>query len=381
MTGLDWVIVGVVLLLALFGYGQGFITGLLTLAGFALGAYLGTRLAPLLLDEGSKSPMAPLFGLMGALLAGGILASGFEGVGSAVRARLIPPPLSVVDGLLGAALIALVGLGVAWVLGAVALQNGSRQIRRDVQRSEILSRLNDVLPPSGPLLGALARFDPFPRIEGPSADVPAPRGAILRDPEVRAARASIVKIQGTACGLGVEGSGWVAGPSLVVTNAHVVAGQDDTQVFLRGEGPGLEARAVHFDPENDLALLRVSGLSARSLPLAGDPESGTAAAIMGFPLNGPFDVRAGRIGPTARVVSRDAYGRGPVTREMTSLRGLVRSGNSGGPMVDGEGRVVTTVFAARTSGTRGGYGVPNRVVRKALDGPTRARVSTQGCSE
>ena len=380
MTGLDWVIVGVVGILALFGYGQGFITGLLTLAGFALGAYLGTRLAPLLLHDGSKSPMAPLFGLMGALLAGGVFASGLEGVGSVVR-RAIPPPLHILDGLLGAALIAAVGLGIAWVLGAVALQNGSRELRRDVQRSEVLSRLNELLPPSGPLLGALARFDPFPRIAGPNANVPAPRGAILRDREVKAARASVVKIQGTACGLGVEGSGWVAGPSLVVTNAHVVAGQDDTRVFLRGEGPALDARAVHFDARNDLALLRVSGLSAPSLPLAGDPASGTSAAILGFPENGPYDARAGRIGPTASAVSSDAYGRGPVTREMTALRGLVRSGNSGGPMVDAEGRVVTTVFAAKTSGTRGGYGVPNRVVRRALGGPTRARVSTRGCAE
>jgi S1-C subfamily serine protease len=164
-----------------------------------------------------------------------------------------------------------------------------------------------------------------------------------------------------------------------VTNAHVVAGERDTRVLLRGRDPGLPATAVHFDPRNDLAILRVSGLDARPLPLAGTPESGRSAAILGFPLNGPFDVRPGRLGPTRRVRSSDAYGRGPVERSMTALRGLVRSGNSGGPMVDGEGRVVTTIFAATTSGANGGYGVPNAVVARALadaGGP----VSTGPCA-
>jgi S1-C subfamily serine protease len=186
-------------------------------------------------------------------------------------------------------------------------------------------------------------------------------------------------VLGTACGLGVEGSGWVARPGLVVTNAHVVAGQDDTRVLPRGRGPGLSAHAVAFDPRNDLAVLRVEGLGAAALPLAQDPRPGTSAAILGFPHNGPYDVRPGRLGETRTTVTSDAYGRGPVQRRLTSLRGVVRSGNSGGPMVDGRGHVVTTIFAATTTGTRGGYGVPNALVRRAL---TRAgsEVSTGPCA-
>jgi S1-C subfamily serine protease len=274
-------------------------------------------------------------------------------------------------------LTACVGLLIAWVLGAVALQ-ASPDIRRDVQRSAILRQLNAVLPPTGPLLNTLRALDPFPRIDGPEARVPPPRAAIARDPEVAAASASVVKILGTACGVGVEGSGWVAEPGVVVTNAHVVAGQDDTRVLARGNEPGLEAQAIFFDPRNDLAILRVDGLDAPELPLARDPEPGTSAAILGFPLNGPYDVRAGRVGDTREVVSQDAYGRGPVRREIVSLRGAVRSGNSGGPMVDGAGRVVTTIFAATTSGPRGGYGVPNAIVRDALAG-ARGPVDTGPC--
>jgi S1-C subfamily serine protease len=188
----------------------------------------------------------------------------------------------------------------------------------------------------------------------------------------------VVKILGTACGVGVEGSGWVAEAGVVVTNAHVIAGQQDTRVLPEGEEPGLPAVAIAFDPRNDLALLRVGGLDVPPLPLAGEAEPGELGAILGFPLNGPFDVRAGRLGQTRSVVSQDAYGRGPVRREVVSLRGAVRSGNSGGPMVDGRGRVVTTIFAATTSGPRGGYGVPNGVTREALAG-ARGPVSTGEC--
>jgi S1-C subfamily serine protease len=377
LTGIDWVIVGAVVLLALFGWAQGFISGALALAGFAAGAWLGTRLAPLVLEGGSESKWAPGFALVGALVAGGVLAAGFEGVGARLRAKLRSPAFAAIDGVLGAVLTACVGLLIAWVLGAVGLRAGP-DIRRDVQRSAILQRLNAVLPPTGPLLNTLRALDPFPRIDGPQANVPPPRAAIARDPQVAQARRSVVKILGTACGVGVEGSGWVAADGVVVTNAHVVAGQDDTLVLPGGAGPGQDAQAIAFDPRNDIAVLRVSGLDAPSLSIAPDPRSGTSAAILGFPLNGPYDVRAGRLGQTREVVTQDAYGRGPVRRSIVSLRGAVRSGNSGGPMVDGAGRVVATIFAATTSGPRGGYGIPNAIVRARLAG-ARGAVSTGPC--
>jgi S1-C subfamily serine protease len=306
-----------------------------------------------------------------------------ETAGIALRASLRLPGLAAVDGLLGALLSALVALGLAWLAGIVALQTpGATSLRRDIQRSEILRRLNDVLP-SDDVLNLLAHFDPFPHVDGPAAAVPPPPPGIARDPQVRAAEASSVKIQGTACGLGVEGSGWVAREDLVVTNAHVVAGESDTTVQVRGTGPKLGATVVAFDPSNDAAVLRVPGLGAPALELAADPATGTPAAIVGFPRNGPLVVRPGRLGQTRTVVSQDAYGRGPVQRLMTSFRGRVEPGNSGGPMVDGGGRVVTTVFAAATrTRTRGGFGVPNQVVRRLLGNvaPPGSAVSTGPCT-
>ena len=204
------------------------------------------------------------------------------------------------------------------MLGAVALQTpGAGQLRDDIQRSVILQRLNQLLPPSGPILNALARFDPFPQIDGPRADVPPPTGGIAARPAAcAAARTRVVRILGTACGLGVEGSGWVAAPGVVVTNAHVVAGEDDTRGAGARRRPGPDrARRSHFDPRNDIAMLRVAGLDAPALPLAPDRAArAPPAAILGYPENGPFDARAGRLGETREVLTEDAYGRGPVRR-------------------------------------------------------------------
>ncbi|MEA2281252.1 MAG: hypothetical protein QOK21_1859 [Solirubrobacteraceae bacterium] len=379
MTGLDWIITGAALLLILFGWAQGFVTAALALAGFALGAWIGTRIGPSL--AGRDSPWAPAFGLLGALLGGAILAAGFEGLGSKLRVSLrVLPGLTALDGLLGALLTVCVGLGVIWLLGAVALQHGG-DARREVQRSAILSRINGLVPPSSGLLSAIANLDPFPRIDGPSAGVPPPSAKIASDLDVKRAANSVVKILGTACGAGIEGSGWVARPGVVVTNAHVVAGEHDTHVQVRGHGPSLGAAVIAFDPHDDVAILRVDGLQAPALPFA-TPHTGASGAILGFPLDGPYDVRAGRLGVTRTVITQDAYGRGPVRRTIAALRGAVRPGNSGGPMVDGAGRVLTTVFAATTRGPRGGYGVPNAQVRAALSraGGAAGAVSTGPCA-
>src|SRR4051812_29605202 len=139
VTSLDWVIVAFTLVLAFAGARQGFVVGALSLAGFALGAVIGTRLGPVLLPEGSSSPYAPLFGLVGALAGGAILATGLGGLAQALRGTIRLPAFAVVDGVLGAVLSALVALGIAWIAGAAAVQvPGQRDLRREVRRSAIL---------------------------------------------------------------------------------------------------------------------------------------------------------------------------------------------------------------------------------------------------
>jgi S1-C subfamily serine protease len=368
MTPLDWVIVVFAAGMIVAGYGRGLVVGGLALLGFAIGAFAGSRVGPMLLEEGSSSPWAPLVSLVCILLLGALVATFLEVLGIQIR-RGLRGPVSVADGIGGALLVGALALGIAWLLGAVALQTpGARELREPIQRSVILRELNAVLPPSGPILRALARFDPLPQLSGPGANVSPPDAAIARDPEVRAAGEGVVRVLGTACGLGVQGSGWVAGDGVVVTNAHVVAGQDDTVVDVGGDGGDLDAEPIWFDVRNDIALLSVPDASGTpALGLIEDPAAGTAGAVLGFPENGSFDVRAARIGATRTAISRDAHGRGPVQRTITTFRGLVRSGNSGGPLVDGDGRVLGTVFASATDSAQPeGFAVPNAVVADAL---------------
>ncbi|HEX5375318.1 MAG TPA: MarP family serine protease [Solirubrobacterales bacterium] len=379
MTVLDWAIVAFTVAVALWGYRQGLIVGTLTLLGFGLGAFAGSRIGPLLLSQGSESPYAPLCAALGGLLAGAVMAVTLESFALGLRTRLIRGKgLHLADGAGGAALIASVALGLVWVFGAVALHApGTAQLRADVQRSVILRSLNDVLPPSGPILNALNRVDPAPTIAAPPTHVTAPDPAIAGDPDVLRAGGSVVRVLGTACGLGIEGSGWVAAPRLVATNAHVVAGEDDTTVTTL-DGASIEAVAVHYDPANDLALLHV-GADLPVLPMATEPEAGTGGAVLGYPENGPFAISPARLGETRETVAEDSYGHGPLPRSIASLRGSVRSGNSGGPLVDEAGRVLATVFAATTSGTPGGFAVPNQVVAAALRDAT-GTVDTGPCT-
>jgi S1-C subfamily serine protease len=384
VTGLDWLIVAFAIAMGFWGYQQGLLIGLFSLGGFAIGAFLGSRLGPALLPEGSHSPYAPATALAGALLIGGIVAVSLEGLAVALRRRLLGAAgrrraVALVDSTGGAALLAALALGLAWLFGAVALNApGAKGLRKAVQQSAILRALNNAFPPSSSLINALNRIDPRLSISGPSPNVAAPDSKVAHDPDVRADEPSVVRILGTACGLGVEGSGWIAAPGLVVTNAHVVAGETDTTVTPPGSD-ALPATAVHYDPTNDLALLRVSGLSGRPLSFAPQVRSGTAGAVLGYPENGPFTISPARVGATGPVVAQDSYGNGPVTRELTAVRGEVHSGNSGGPVVNGAGQVMGTIFASTTEGKPGGYAVPNDIVARALSDSTGAQ-STGPCT-
>jgi S1-C subfamily serine protease len=284
-------------------------------------------------------------------------------------------PLSGLLTLGGSAAIA---IALAWILGAMVLRApGAPELRREVQRSLIVRELNQVLPPPGPVLDVLDRVDQMPRIAGPTTPVAPPDPAIASDPDVRRVSRSVVRVLGTACGLGVEGSGWIAAPGLVVTNAHVVAGEDDTTVTTV-DGASLDVTPVRYDPTNDLALLRIDA-SIPALRIAADPHPGTPGAVLGYPENGPYAVAAARLGDTSTVISEDAYGNGPIHRSIAFLRGSVRSGNSGGPLVDSRGHVMATVFAATTSGPPGGFAVPNDVIQEALRAST-APVDTGPCT-
>jgi S1-C subfamily serine protease len=376
VTLVDVIAVVVIVLTALNGLRRGLIAGALSIAGLAAGAYLGARLAPDLLSR-DESAYTPLVALGGALLGAFVVQAVASIAGGFARGSLLAvPPLRILDTAGGALLGAAVGVALVWVAGAVALNlPGQTDLRREVQASHILRRLNRDFPPQQ-LMDAIARVDPFGSVVGPDANVPPPDSSLLRMPGVQTAAGSVLRVTGTACGLGVQGSGWIAAPGLVVTNAHVVAGVHDALVD-RQDGRERPAEVVSFDPTSDVAVLRVAGLEGRPLALA-EPQRGAAVVLLGYPLNGPFTAVPARVGQTARVLTEDAYGRGPISRSVTTLRALVRHGNSGGPAVDSRGRVRTVVFASRV-GSEGGYGVPPGAVRRALDRVASKSVSTGPC--
>ena len=377
MTWVDWAVVAFAALLAIRGAQQGFVAGALSLLGFVVGAVVGGRLGSAVLQSGSHSRYAPLIALGGGILLVVLFQALGLRIGLELRSEVLRiPELRSLDTAGGVLLGAATGLFLAWVVGVVALQlPGQTALRRDVQRSFVLRQLNSLLPPST-LLQALARFDPFPAIGGPSAQVPPPSPQVLRLPGVRAAAPSVVRILGTACGLGIEGSGWVAAPETVVTAAHVVAGEDDTTVNPNGSNAELRGQVIGFDPTNDIAVLRVPGLGRRPLRLV-DARPGASVAVLGFPEDGPFNATPARIGTTITALSTDAYGRGPVSRAVTSLRGTLRHGDSGGPAVDSNGAVETVVFASRVGG--GGFGVASSAVRNDLAN-AKGPVSTGACA-
>jgi S1-C subfamily serine protease len=377
VTKVDLIALGFVSLTAFIGWKKGLVASALSVAGIVFGAWLGSRLAPQLLEGGTKSPYTPLAALAGAAVGAILLETLGTLAGSSLRARIGKPRLSTFDSAGGLVLGTFAGLAVIWVAGAVALLlPGQTDLRRGAQGSALLQRLNEVVPPTN-LLNALARIDPFPTIAGPPASVAAPDPGLAKSVGVRRASPSVLRVLGTACGVGVEGTGWVAQRELVVTAAHVVAGQDDT-IVERQSGDRLPADVVAFDRENDIAVLRVKNLGLRALPLA-DPKRGAAVAVLGFPENGPFTITPARIGSTSFVLAEDAYGSGPVTRAITSLRGEVRHGDSGAPAVDARGAVESTIFAARL-GSTGGYGVPADVVRADLRTARNTPVSTGDCA-
>jgi S1-C subfamily serine protease len=381
MATLDLIIALFVFLAVLRGARTGFLAGVFSLVGVVVGASVGSRIAPSLMpDDGN-----PIYGAgitLGSILAFAVLGEVVaRTIGGSLRNRLSSPTSEALDGLGGAALGFALSLVLVWAVGVFVLQSPPLAgLDPAMRESRILHSLNERMP-SGLLTQAVADLQPLPQIQGPEPDVAAPSGSIVRDPDVQAASARTLRVTGIACGYGVEGSGWVAGRDLVVTNAHVVAGESATRVQVGGAGQRLPAEVVVFDEKNDIAVLRVNGLGMTPLRLTA-PRPGEAAAVIGFPENGPLDIEPARTGTTRRVISSDAYNRGPVERIVTTFRVYVRPGNSGGPAVNADGRVVSTIFASRTDSDNAGYGIPSRIVRRDLRtaaGRTTP-VSTGGCA-
>ena len=392
MNLLDWCLVLVAVAYALSGYWQGFITGAFATIGLVLGGLLGIWLAPHLLGDAAPSLWVSLAALFVVLVCASFGQAILQFAGSKVREQITWQPIRALDAIGGSALSVVAVLTVTWMLGVAVSGSRIPGIAPLVRDSKVLTRVNDVMPPQAQ--GLLRGFDRvvgssfFPRYLEPFAPerivpvAPAP-GNVVDNQAVMDAEPSVFKIRGNnTCGDGVEGSGFLFASHRLMTNAHVVAGVRRPQVRVgRHDVP---ATVIYYDPRVDIAVLDVD-IVGPTIRFDTDPggQSRQAAVVLGYPNDGPFDAQPARIRIQQRLRSPDIYGRGTVTREVFSLRGLVRPGNSGGPLVSLKGQVLGVIFAASVSDKQTGYALtadqvgPAVVAARAENLP---RVSTGGCA-
>jgi S1-C subfamily serine protease len=390
---LDWLLVALVVAYAISGYWQGFIAGAFATAGLLLGGLVGIWLAPRLLGQSAQALWVSLAALFVVLVCASFGQALLQYVGARVRSGLRWQPVRALDAIGGAALSMAAVLVVAWALGVAVSGARVPWATAEVNESAVLERVNSVMPEHA--VSALNDFNDvvgssfFPRYLEPFATerivrVGRPPANIARDPDVVAAGDSVYKIRGeNVCARGVEGSGFLYGPGRVMTNAHVVAGVSRPTVMVgRREVP---ATVVYYNPATDVAVLAASGLTAPPLRFDQSPRparAGQAAAVLGYPLDGPFQVAGARIRGQQRLRSPDIYNSGTVVREVYSLRSQVRPGNSGGPLLSLSGQVLGVVFAASVTNGDTGYALTaDQVTSAAAAGlASSTAVSTGSCA-
>jgi S1-C subfamily serine protease len=358
----DVLVVLWVAIFAIQGAYRGLVAQALSLVGLGIGALAGSWIAPRFLAE--NSAWVAFASLVGAIVGAALLGAASATLAQSPRRFLaLRPGLRVLDSAGGSALGGALGLALAWLVAVVALHQPALGFRKDVRDSTILPKLMRAVPPDR-VLSALNRFDPFPELAAGGAPLPPPDASVLQSAGAKAAAGSVVKIHGTACGLGTQGSGWVVRRGLVATNAHVIAGERDTRV-LAPNGQTLDAQTVYVDGQNDVALLRVPSLAVSPLAADSGESFPKTVVILGYPRDGPLTGTAATAGAPRSVIAPDAYDRHVGAREVVPLRGKVQPGESGGPVVNGRGSVVAMVFAGAKNGPSG-FAVPVELVLRGF---------------
>ncbi|MER7915039.1 MULTISPECIES: MarP family serine protease [unclassified Streptomyces] len=365
MDLLDLLLVLVILLYAASGYRRGLVAGCVSLAGFVGGAVVGVWALPWVTGQVARgTATATVLAVLTVLVPAAV---GHELAGRlALRLRggLDKGPLRVVDGVGGAAANAVAVLIVSWVAASVLSAAPSPALTTAIRDSSLLGAVQRTMPETTPAWFSRATSAltdaGFPQVFNPfenesTAQVPRPTGDSVTAAAATAAKTSTVKIEGVSGSEGREGSGFVFAPGRVMTNAHVVAGIARPSVRVGGVGPVYPARVVLFDPDRDVAVLYVPGLSAPVLRFDTAASRGDSAVVAGYPQDGSLNLQAATVGNLVRATGQNIYSDGAVTREIYSIRSTVRPGNSGGPLLTADGRVFGVVFARSTSDAETGY--------------------------
>ncbi|QGN58434.1 MarP family serine protease [Nostocoides sp. HKS02] len=396
LTVLDYILIVLFISYAITGFRQGLLVSVLSLAGFLSGGALAMWLVPLAMNQWAQLESSPLLRTVILIAGVFILASTGQAIavalGGRVRSTLRVKPAQIFDSVLGAVAVVLSAAVLVWFIAGALRGGAPAPIAKAIGESRVLRIIDGVVPPQTSRLFAGFREvldrEGFPRVfDGLEAEriapVAPPDPAVAQSQGVRDAADSIIKITGVAeaCNRGQEGSGWVVAPERVVTNAHVVAGMKSATLRIHGTGRSYTGRVVLFDPRRDLAVLAVPGLQAAPLRQGADLVRGDAGVVAGFPLDGPYQLDAARVREVVDARGSDIYGQPGTNREVYSLYAQVRPGNSGGPLLAPDGRVVGVIFAKSLDDDRTGYALTIAEAQPDLAAAASASntVSTGSC--
>jgi S1-C subfamily serine protease len=392
---LDLILIVLAAAFAVAGYRQGFIIGVLSFAGFIGGVAVGAIFAPSI-SRGLASSLpwqafVAILVVFSAAVIGMVIASG---LGVAVRSRMRGRPATFLDSLGGAAVNVVAVLLVAWLIGSFVAYSPFPAISGQVNDSAVLKAVDGLVPrsaltlPGFPPLRRLLASGPYTQVFSAlgaesALGVAPPDPAVLQSPGLRVARNSVVKVMGVApsCTRRIEGSGFVISPGHVLTNAHVVAGVTVGPDVITRRGHDFRATVVLYDPQRDLAVLDVPGLTAPQLTFAPPATGGASAIVAGYPRDHGFTVGAARLASAESAIGPNIYQNSQVQRQIYPIRALVQPGNSGGPLLSPSGQVYGVVFAAATALKQTGYALTAAEVAPDVRSGYQATVpvSTQAC--
>lgn len=389
-TVVDVVLIVLAVLAIAAGWSNGAIKAAGSLIGLGSGLALGLMLAPTIVEwmaasgltgVSQRSVVAAIVILVSAAVVYALAA----GVAALLGKALRHGPIRWADSLIGAVLGLATWAVVVWLVAGFAMATSLATVMQAASSSRVVATLDDLAPvPASSVLGAMddvLASAGLPEVftgSEPITDIAAPEGSV--PDAVAQSQQSVVTVLAAkpACGVDSEGSGWVVQRGRVVTNAHVVAG---ASTILVRDGDGVDrATLVAFDPERDLAVLDVTDLSARPLDIGQDLGQGDQAYAAGYPGNGPFTISPQRVRAQITAQGTDIYQGGAVEREIYSLRGTIRPGNSGGPLLDSAGQVVGVVFARSTVDQDTGYALTLDELRPVLGSVGSAPISSGACS-
>lgn len=387
----DLVLIALFTLALVRGYQRGLVVSLLGLLGFVGGAIVGLLVGPTLVA--GFGPLARIVALLALLLTAATLGQSLTmALARAIRNRLLWRPLRILDSSVGAAFTIAGAILLIWATAAVLRVSPYPSVTTAVAGSRVVTSIDAVVPDLARAVMAQARQvvdeGDFPNVFSalgpePFFDSSPPDQQVVTTEGIRSASSSVARITGIAraCNRGVEGSGFIVGDGLVMTNAHVVAGVTSPRVLIHGDRIEHVGEVVFFDPEKDIAIVHVPRVDGPVLGIE-RADRGSDAVVAGYPENGPFTLVAARVKGEITAIGWDIYGKERVRREVFAIAAPVRPGNSGGPLLSSDGRVLGMVFARSTTDDQTGYALADSEIRRALDllGNDRSKVATGKCA-